>query len=360
MKAVARVANAEFLLWRLFADVRQNPFLVHFVETHAALAARVAADPAAVDVVERFQFYMVSAVLSRRDNGALAATTPREFIDAGNADGPALLARLGPVVLADYAADVARLGLRPAELRRLRDGPAHEFGADSLFATDFRPARMCPALLARPLERAAAEELSPDECQALALLVAGNEDVAVSVLVPAALAELCTHNPRLARTIVRLLLASAQRAPALELLTRLPPTLPALEHVKGVLQVPELAAIDRATVLHGFLETATHTLAETAGAAGATAGAGLPVAADGADPLSLTEFVGRLTAPPAPPQLDDDQKRHVQLLCLFVESLLRERIVYARDCLDDIQTLATTSAVPEAHALLQSCVDGRY
>ncbi|KAK7207873.1 hypothetical protein BZA70DRAFT_272404 [Myxozyma melibiosi] len=381
---IARVLNAEYLLYKFYeryGSIEMNPFLSHFVSVYSeGLKAFVSsreslfADTAENDV-QMVQTTLVSLFLVDgghtvgelkaadfpavwpdliRDNidtdrfvdalvnqGVMDPPVPESrssvFSDPGGAGGGGSQQR-------ELAVSEHRPNRGNAEDSNVKHPMPIRVIPNPITSTDvgvgdedMEGARL--SMYVRPmLKRALSEELSEKETHDLVnilkqdpIMLMGTVDLSVN-----AITAMLHMNPLLGRSLITSLLLTALREDVLQILQYLPPSLPALEALSHLLipqlgmaqqvgsgTTPVLREDEKSLLLHPFLSNATRLIESQQSKSYGTG----------------EDYQMQTTRP-------------VQLLCLFIQSLLRTGTIELEEYVYEIQSLALSFVyVPEATEL---------
>ncbi|KAK9320418.1 hypothetical protein V1517DRAFT_329378 [Lipomyces orientalis] len=324
IELMAKMVNGEYLLYKLYEQyglIEMNPFLAHFVDVYNQRKSRVSVSEVSSHL-HNIQASIVSLFLSG-ETAIISGLSAAQF--AEQADSMAKEVDMNRFVDALVNQGV----LDPP------DGRAH--------ATEIgmvKPQGDSYESVQRLLASSLTEEISEKDAESLINVLKSDLSLLMSSvdLSINAISSMLHVNPALGRSLIALLLSTILRADVLQLLQYLPPTLPVLEALNHLLvpfPLPSgqqaittslLREEEKSALLHPFLSNATRTIESRA------------VGAGGENVLDDTS----------------GQTRQVQLLCLFIQSLLRTGAIMFEEYVYEIQTLTISFVyVPEARELFQ-------
>ncbi|KAK9478681.1 hypothetical protein V1514DRAFT_363120 [Lipomyces japonicus] len=314
------VLNGEYFLYHVYehyGSLEMNPFLAHFIATYNAGKSL---DPNSnFQSKLRFaQAAITSIILSGQTRDILASGAPF----------------LTPTSFADKAQEL----LKEVDTNKFKAALVNLGVLDSSDQVSYfnDPSHEQYEYISGILKRSTLTELLDDEIE-MVLHVLSND---VSLLLTSVGLSIDTVtamlyvNPRLTRSLILLLLSTNLRSDVLDVLQCLPPTLPVLE-VINYLITPTTSSLEiksvissvlvdeeQSALLHAFLSNAT-----------------------------------RLLEASASTQADEVTTRPVQLLCLFIQSLLRTGVINLKEYVYEIQALTLSFIyVVEARELFQLIV----
>ncbi|KAJ8103252.1 hypothetical protein POJ06DRAFT_266109 [Lipomyces tetrasporus] len=323
IELMAKVVNGEYLLYKLYEQyglIELNPFLAHFVDVYNQRKRRESQSEVSSHL-HNIQASIVSLFLSGET------------------------ATISDLSAAQFAEQAGRLA-KEVDMNRFVDALVNQGVLDPPDgrANATETGKVKPQgdseNVQRLLVSSLTEEISEKEVESLInvlksdlTLLMSSVDLSIN-----AISSMLHVNPALGRSLITLLLSTILRADVLQLLQYLPPTLPVLEALNHLLvpfPLPSgqqtittslLRDEEKSALLHPFLSNATRTIESGA------------VAAGGENVLDDTS----------------GQTRQVQLLCLFIQSLLRTGAIMFEEYIYEIQTLTISFVyVPEARELFQ-------
>jgi len=322
--------NGEYILYSLYADheLSMNPFLAHFVAAWKVAKARQTQDKNVV---------LIGLILSGKGS-ELASQTPSKVeatpsvtfqlqsLDISPYDHTlSVQGRLDIDIDNESISDMATMDTHSVAGTVTTNPGSLTFGTEAT-ATD--------EIVGDYFRRASIEELTKAEVENIMNYLQNDTLPLLSLdLSISTLTEMIKFNPILTRLVISILLESPKRTEILATLPYLPANLQTLELLNLLVTQPTisknaLTAEDASTLVHAFLANATR----------ATESLGLP-----ADVTTNEVAIDRAA-----------QARQVQLLCLFIQSLLRNNVMNFSEYLYDIQSLCVNFLwVPEAAELFK-------
>ncbi|KAK9487958.1 hypothetical protein V1527DRAFT_458963 [Lipomyces starkeyi] len=324
MLLIAKVVNGEYLLYKLYEQyglIDMNPFLAHFVDVynHGKIRENMSNTSRRLYSV---QASIVSLFLSG-ETAAIRVLSAAQFAEQADSMARDIdLSRFIDALVNQGVLDPPESQSPSTETRKVKSqGDKYE-------------------IVQRLLTSSLTEEISEMEAESLIsvlksdlTLLTSSVDLSIN-----GITSMLHVNPVLGRTLITLLLSTILRAEVLQLLQYLPPTLPVLEALNHLLvpfplpsgQQPPTASLirdeEKSALLHPFLSNATRSIE------GKTLGVGVENVIDDTS----------------------GQTRHVQLLCLFIQSLLRTGAIILEEYIYEIQALTISFVyVPEARELFQ-------
>ncbi|KAK9353743.1 hypothetical protein V1523DRAFT_410105 [Lipomyces doorenjongii] len=324
MLRIAKVVNGEYLLYKLYEQyglIDMNPFLAHFVDvySHGKVRENMSNTSSRLYSV---QASIVSVFLSG-ETATIRVLSATQFAEQAES-----MAR--DIDLSRFVDALVNQGvLDPPESK----SPSTETREVKLQGDTYE-------VVQRLLTSSLTEEISEMEAESLISVLKSDLTLLMSSvdLSINGITSMLHTNPALGRSLITLLLSTILRAEVLQLLQYLPPTLPVLEALNHLLvpfplpsgqQPPTTSLIrdeEKSALLHPFLSNATRSIESK------TLGAGIENVVDDTS----------------------DQTRHVQLLCLFIQSLLRTGAIILEEYMYEIQALTISFVyVPEARELFQ-------
>ncbi|KAK9467488.1 hypothetical protein V1512DRAFT_261303 [Lipomyces arxii] len=312
------VVNGEYLLFKLYESygkINMNPFLSHFLYVYRdGLQLGVATD--AASRLHRIQSTLISLFLSGEEYKMLESMSSFQFCE--RFDG--LIRR---VDYADFRVFNGAIGLPDTHIEAVS---AAVDNVEERNEEDYR-------LMRELLGRAMIEELSETEIETTSRLMNNDTTLITSAidLSPEAMTSLLKMNSDLGVSILTLLLTTDSRTEILDVLKLLPPTLFVLEMLNHLLVAfpPShfLEKDEKSELLHSFLSNATRVIENHH--------------CDEGEKQNISDEIG-------------GQTRLVQLLCLFIQSLLRTDAIKLEDYIYEVQSLTIRFMyVPEARTLFQ-------
>ncbi|KAK9237539.1 hypothetical protein V1525DRAFT_403487 [Lipomyces kononenkoae] len=321
IRLIARVVNGEYLLYRLYEQyglIDMNPFLAHFVDVYNRRKIRENVSNT-LSRLYNVQASIISLFLSG-ETAAIRLLTAAQFAEQADS-----MAR--DVDLSRFVDALVNQGvLDPPESRT---SAIESRGLKSQSQTNEIVKRLLASALTDEISETDADSLINTLRSDLSLLTS-SVDLSVN-----GITSMLHVNPVLGRSLITLLLSTILRTDVLQLLQYLPPTLPVLEALNHLLVPPPsgqqlvtsslIRDEEKSALLHPFLSNATRSIESK------TLGSGF--------------------------EIDDahGQTRHVQLLCLFIQSLLRTGAIMLEEYIYEIQALTISFVyVPEARELFQT------
>ncbi|KAK9390867.1 hypothetical protein V1515DRAFT_591833 [Lipomyces mesembrius] len=326
MLLIAKVVNGEYLLYKLYEQyglIDMNPFLAHFIDVynHGKIRENMSNTSSRLSSV---QASIVSLFLSG-ETATIRVLSAAQFAEQADS-----MAR--DIDLSRFVDALVNQGvLDPPESQSPLTGTREvkKSQGDTY------------EIVQRLLTSCVTEEISEMEAESLISVLKGDLTLLVSSvdLSINGITSMLHANPALGRSLITLLLSTILRAEVLQLLQYLPPTLPVLEALNHLLvpfplpsgqQPPTTTSLildeEKSALLHPFLSNATRSIESK------TLGAGIEKMVDDTS----------------------GQTRHVQLLCLFIKSLLRTGAIMLEEYIYEIQALTISFVyVPEARELFQ-------
>ncbi|KAK9374680.1 uncharacterized protein V1513DRAFT_444838 [Lipomyces chichibuensis] len=325
MLLIAKVVNGEYLLYKLYEQyglIAMNPFLAHFVDVYnngKKIRENISNTSSRLYSV---QASIVSLFLSG-ETAAIRVLSATQFAEQADS-----MAR--DIDLSRFVDALVNQGvLDPPESK----SPSTETRKTKLHGDTYE-------IVQRLLTSSLTEEISEMEAESLISVLKSDVTLLMSSvdLSINGITSMLHVNPVLGRSLITLLLSTILRAEVLQLLQYLPPTLPVLEALNHLLvpfplpsgQQPSTTSLirdeEKSALLHPFLSNATRSIESK------SLGAGVENVVDGTS----------------------GQTRHVQLLCLFIQSLLRTGAIALEEYIYEIQALTISFVyVPEARELFQ-------
>ncbi|KAK9368336.1 hypothetical protein V1509DRAFT_623789 [Lipomyces kononenkoae] len=323
IRLIAKVVNGEYLLYKLYEQyglIDMNPFLAHFVDVYNQRKIRE----------------NVSNTSSRLYN--VQASIVSLFLSGETAT----IRLLTAAQFAEHADSMAR----DVDMSRFVDALVNQGVLDppeshpsSIESRELKSQSHTNDIVKRLLASSVTEEISETDAESLISILESDLSLLTSSvdLSVNGITSMLHVNPVLGRSLIALLLSTILRTDVLQLLQYLPPTLPVLEALNHLLIPPpsgeqHVAASlirdeEKSALLHPFLSNATRSIESK------TVGKDFENVIDDAH----------------------GQTRHVQLLCLFIQSLLRTGAIMLEEYIYEIQALTISFVyVPEARELFQT------
>ncbi|KAK9453481.1 hypothetical protein V1511DRAFT_504869 [Dipodascopsis uninucleata] len=325
----ARVLNGEYLLYMMYWEngtIALNPFLAHFV---SVLDIGKHIDPNSrnqLDRLRRMQTCLVCHFLEGNSDSIINFN--------GNVDG--LDERSGMSV--SRFVDIAESHFVDINTKTFYEALVNQGIIDSVPSEQSELNATDKQHFQGLLRQARTEELSESDTRALieALRLDSNFLLSSSDISGPAVASLMQYNLGFARSFILLLLATDHRSNILETLQSLPATLKVLDGLSFFFMPNETVLSDdeKSGLLHAFLSNSTRTIESNS----------LQDARDETFSEQVNEGV----------DVRGDVTRQVQLLCLFIQSLLRVGAITMNEYVYEIQALTVRFIyVPEARELFQ-------
>ncbi|KAK9463578.1 uncharacterized protein V1516DRAFT_661707 [Lipomyces oligophaga] len=357
IQQICKILNAEFLLFKLYEQylsIDMNPFLSHFVDTYTE--GRIEyfhrrANSADVQGPDFFRIGAHTAIVSlflSGEGSTLEDRTPLEILELWqqlihlDIETSRFLAALVNQGVIDSEDVQEHVMVNEAVTGPIIEHPSPMRIVPIPLAPDTEEESSDKYLSARKLlESALQEEISVSDSEALIAMLKKDTNLLVTVvdLSVQAITMMLQLNTSLGRSLIFLMLTTPMRQDVLQILQYLPPTMRVLETMSlfykdrltpetGLLQKEEKSAL-----LHGFLPNAVRQVEAKLGR-----GEGRE------NEISSIDY--------------ERADREVQLLCLFVQSLIRTGYLDFEEYIFEIQGLALSFVqFPEARILLHLVQD---
>ncbi|KAK9448734.1 uncharacterized protein V1518DRAFT_451757 [Limtongia smithiae] len=328
---IAKALNGEFMLYTLYEryeSIEMNPFLSHFVTTYAEGKILWANRPGAVDEMQaspQLLPLMQASLLSLFLVGAGHIVGELRAIDFYSVWHELMRDDIDTDRFTDALVNQGMVDPPPAS-------KAMAEIAERSSPTDRNTARTYE-VVRRLLQLALTEEISDKDTDALVSVLAGDSHLLVSSfdLSDETITTMLHVNPVLGRSLISVLLLTPLRAEVLHILQLLPPTLPVLEslnhlisppHValSGRTDVPVLHENEKSVLLHSFISHASRIIESQEVSTASSA-------------MSSARETPLHNFPP-------EAIRQIQLLCLFIQSLLRTGAIAVEDYVYEIQGMS--------------------